>query len=80
MPDIVPEMNAFLNLTLVLGISMYTAVKKRNVIRHCAPSSKADITGVMNSKLKMALSVELSNIDSPLAHIISIGRMSSIAV
>ena len=45
-----------------------------------AASSRRLITGVMNSKWNMALSVELNNREMPLAHNISTGRISSIAV
>ncbi len=75
-----PDISALENLTFVLGSNMYTAAKNSHVITHDATSSNADITGVIKLKWNMVLSVELSKMVMPLAHIISMGSMSSMAV
>ena len=79
-PVNIPAINAFLNLTLVLGISINMAVKNSQVNKNEAHLNENVMIGDMNSKSKMFCNVDDTNIDNPLEHIINTGRMSSIAV
>ena len=79
-PENTPAINAFLNVTFVFGMSINMAVKNNQVNRQDANSNKNEIIGDMNSRLNTSCSVEVINRDNPLAHIIKIGNIMSIAV
>ena len=80
MPENTPAINAFLNLTLVFGISINIAAKNSHVKIYDASLSKNEIIGDINSKSKMFCKVDVINIDNPLAHIIRIGSINIIEV
>ena len=79
-PENIPAIKAFLNLTLVLGISINMVAKNNHVNIYEAHLNKNEIMGDMNSKSNRFCSVEVINKDKPLAHIISTGKIRSIAV
>jgi hypothetical protein len=79
-PAKIPEINAFLNFTRVLGIIIYVPAKKSHTSTNDEKSSKAEITGEGNLNGSRFWIVVDINTVIPLEQIIKIGSINKIAV